>query len=348
MRTPPCSRLWTTASSGKVVSLMPHAIGPTGCAQWPPDVGGRVPYCTFWPDWTCGLPSSGNCWPMTSFVGSYFLSLMLTGGVPGANTPSWYSAKTIAAAAAMTPTPIHMPPIRPRRGAGPCEREGRSRRSCSRRSRRVTTLLIPDQRTGWLCSPHVRSRALRAFTDRRAAHRQRAHEPLQPSLRAAEQRDAHPSDRGHRSRAIRPTGAREHLRRLALGRDPLAGGTSRRRAARPVRAVRTPPALSASCDRDDRDGRGLPLLLQPRAPRADARRASGAQGDHALRPPLPTHRSEGGGRPREPRAEHRAPQGAGRAIRRDRAPRARARRVDASDARRSGAVEVGRIPHLPP
>ena len=93
--------------------------------------------------------------------------------------------------------------------------------------------------------------SLRPVTDRRPAHRRRAHGTLQLALRPRHGRDARPADRGHRPRALDPRERRADPRRAALARARLGRG--------PAEPGRAAPSATASGSRScSRPGSAYP------------------------------------------------------------------------------------------
>src|SRR5712692_7912086 len=168
----------------------------------------------------CALPRSSTCLPIVWPVGSNSFEFTFTGGGGASKTPAARPMRTKAMTSRMTPSSTQIWLMR--RGDGPLGppalRFSRRRRSCSRRSRRVVTVIASSISTR--LEPRLvsydRPRPFRPVADRLAAHRQRAHDALQLLLRAPEQGHAHPAHRGYRSGS--PGGGRRRidLRRAAL------------------------------------------------------------------------------------------------------------------------------------
>ena len=154
----------------------------------------------------------------------------------------------------------------------------------------------PDQPGGvrWL-RPRRRPRpaARRALADGRPARRDGVHVVVQPGLRPPARRAVPAAHRGHRPRAV-PRGQRAAgLRHAALARPGLGRGPRHRRPVRPVppvRAARPLPGLRRAAAR--RRAR-VPLLVQHRAARGDARGAAEGQAAHRIRPAV--RRQDAGG-----------------------------------------------------
>ncbi len=187
----------------------------------------------------------------------------------------------------------------------------RVRAERSTRARPPWAALPPGRRVRRLAS-EIHESSFRSFTDRRAAHRRRAHRVVQLAAGARPRgrapgpcRHARAADRRYRPRALDAGERRADLRRAALAEPRLGRGPDL-----PDRARGAPPA-----------GAGATAGRRPRVPlHRDRRRRQGVQGRHGAdrgfrgeprgrrgRPPARPRRGTDG-RPRcDPRRHARSP-----------------------------------------